>query len=202
METNNNEKWKIPCQLKDLDIRNLQITRDEANALLGELNNLSNTVTVRAYTILSFLIPIIAILIAVLFDSIKGKSIDYFLFYNSLISTIIAIVCVLLFVRLLFPHNFYTIGRDPKLLLTTQNLKNPEITGDNTYKLLLSVIITQQQGAITKTRQSLIDRSKLFKIAIRVLIGGFILIALSVIAQAAVIYYQSLPGLCVAGTGS
>lgn len=202
MKANKDEKWRIPCQLDDLDICSLQITRDEGGILLSELNGLSDTITVRAYTILSFLIPIVAILIAVLFNSITGETINYFLFYNSLIATIIAIICALLFARFLFPHNRYTVGREPKLLLTKKNLENPQITGDNIYRLLLLFVITQQQGAITKTQLLLINRSQLFKVAICALIGGFILIILSLIVQTTVIHYQSFPMVCVAGTGS
>lgn len=184
----NNNKWKIPGPIENIDIRNLEVAREEANSLLGELNKLSDTITVRAYTILSFLIPVVPILIAVLCNSSIDNELNSFIFWNSLLAILIIIVCILLFTRLVFSHNRYTIGREPKLLLTSRYIHNPEYIGDNTYRVILGVIIHQAQGAIENERKILLKRSSQLRTAIYTLIGTFIFETLSLVIQIAIIH--------------
>lgn len=183
-----NNRWKIPGQMEDIDIRNLEIAREEANALLGELYKMSDTTTVRAYTFLSFLIPVVTVLIALLYNSSSGNQLDHFVFWNSLLAIFLTTTCIILFTRLIFIHNRYTIGREPKLLLTSQYLHNPEIIGENTYRAILGAIIHQQQGAIENERKVLLKRTDQLKTAIYTLVSIFIFETILIVAQIIIIH--------------
>ena len=182
-----NDKWKIPGPIENIEIRNLEISREEASALLGELNKMSDTVTARAYTMLSFLIPVVPILIAVLYNSSIGNDLNSFMFCNSLLAILLITFCILLFARLIFSHNRYTVGREPKLLLTPQYLHNTEYVGDNTYRIILGTIIHQQQGAIENERRTLHIRTNQLRNAIYTLIGVFIFETIFIVTQIIVI---------------
>ena len=170
--------------VKDIDKDLIKFYFDQAEKSLKSTLELADKISVRAYALLAVVIPILTLILSYLSKNYFGTELLSCQLLGLLWLVLIAVIISFGFlVYVVFPKDYYQLGREPKYIVKNEYYDNPEYPKEASYKLMLSYELENYQYRISYMDKMNNDRVKSIKIAFQVSMVAFIGFVLSLFVR-------------------
>jgi ABC-type multidrug transport system fused ATPase/permease subunit len=170
----------------------------ESQKYLAAINELSDRITKRSFTILAIVLSFCSIIYSVLWNSlVKGVMIDLTTYWPVVITIFPIIFPLIKLLKVIFPRDSFPIGRRPKQVNMEIFEKTQE---ENKEKYFYLSEIRVYQKHIDFVENQNINRTNDYKNALQFLIGYAFFLLLFLIIYCTSIGVPSVPGVGVVGS--
>ena len=157
---------------------------EQAEKSLKSTLELADKISVRAYALLAVIVPVLSIIFSYLSKNYFGTELLSCQLLGLLWLLFIPVgISFVLLVKVVFPKDYYQLGREPKYIVKKEYYDNPEYPKEESYKLMLSYELENYQYRISYMDNINNSRVKLIKTAFRVSMGTLAVFALMLVIK-------------------
>jgi hypothetical protein len=157
---------------------------EQAEKSLKSTLELADKISVRAYALLAVVVPVMSIIFSNLSKNYFGIELLSCQLLGLLWLLLIPIaISFVLLIKVVFPKDYYQLGREPKYIVKKEYYDNPEYPKEESYKLVLSYELENYQYRVSYMDDMNNIRVKSIKTAFRVSMGALSVFVLMLIIK-------------------